>query len=657
LQKGAKIKTVNLSNPISQASYEEEETPSILKSAINTIKNLFGRKKEEEVRLPETSSALNKSEEVKEKTNDSGFVRNELFPEHWDSMPQAYIQLLMQAKMDYILEFAYKRLTVHPDFESILAMFEPDAVLDLLMRPYGYSNKLGFTLLEKKSDIYKEDENFVGDVLNCKSIDAVNWARDRINENKTFYTSSSIFLEKLILNTNNEISFWINDLIKETAISADLQKATIGRVVASLLSLRAQETSTYNGPESIARLEQLCSNQFEFISWDIVQQLMDSPIQSNVLLASKITKKKFKANRNETIPFSLIEKFLVNELNEVRIDGLQLLEENKSSYINNFPDQLVQLANTRYKDVFDGLLKICYQQKGQIADKLTFELINCLIRKEKFENSHAEIAKYLETNLMDTATNKTEPRLLLNLIHCNYRVGQNMAFEILKKYQRLEQLSMSQIASIGSHELLSLRQWCHNYYNENIKRIKFERKKALALLDSKWEDSKEFAMQYFKNNFNADDWDLDTIVELVDTPTDHIESFGLQILQQNFKESYGEQALMKLSEHPSIKVQWTITNYLDQYAKGNPEKLQELEMYFKSILSRVNKGRLSKNRIFAFLENEIHSSEKSAQFVARIIDDISALSSIEDKEKCINILTKIKQQYPAIDMHLQIENV
>jgi hypothetical protein len=305
----------------------------------------------------------------------------------------------------------------------------------------------------------------------------------------------------------------------------------------------------------------------------------------------------------------------------------------------------------------DGLLKICSTENGQLNELLTFELINCLIRKEKFENSHQEIAKYLEGNLMDIATEKTEPRLLLNLIHCNYRTGQNLAFEILKKYKRQEELSMVQIASIGSHELLALRQWCHQYYNENKPRVKYERKRALALLDAKWEDSKEFAMQYFKNNFTSEDWDLYTIIELIDTPTAHIEAFGLQILQQNFLESYGEQALMKLSEHPSTKVQLSVTNYLEQYAKGQPDRLEELEMYIRSVLGRVNKGRLAKNRLFIFLEREIHTSEKSALVIAKIIDDVSAISSIEDKATCINILTQIKNIYPKIDMHLQIKNV
>jgi predicted DNA-binding WGR domain protein len=653
---GAKIKTVDLKNPAPTSSYQEEEPPSIIASAINTFKSFFGKKKEEAAKLPEQPSALKQKEEIVEEVT-SSLQRKELYPEHWDQMPQAYVQLLMQAKMDYILEFAYTRLTVHPNFENLLDQFEPEVVLALLKRPFNYSNQLGLTLLQRNSEAYKLDAHFVAELLDCHSQEAITWAKETISNNKSFYTGNSIFLEKIILNNNKDVAAWINNFVKEVTLNPELQRATIGRVTATLLSENVDATLTMDRSESINRLETLCSDQFENISWEVVEQLMNSPIQSNVLLASKITKKKFKANQNEVIPFRIIEKFLYNDLQEVRNDGLQLLEENKTNYIKENASELVYLANTKFKDVLDGLLKICSTENGQIIELLTLELINCLIRKEKFENSHQEIATYLESNLIDIATEKTEPRLLLNLIHCNYRTGQNLAFEILKKYKRQEELSMGQIASIGSHELLALRQWCHQYYNENKPRVKYERKRALALLDAKWEDSKEFAMQYFKNNFTSEDWDLDTIIELIDTPTAHIEAFGLQILQQNFLESYGEQALMKLSEHPSSKVQLSVTNYLEQYAKGKPDRLEELEMYIRSVLGRVNKGRLAKNRLFLFLEHEIHTSEKSALVIAKIIDDVSAISSIEDKATCINILTQIKNIYPKMNMHLQIENV
>jgi hypothetical protein len=47
-----------------------------------------------------------------------------------------------------------------------------------------------------------------------------------------------------------------------------------------------------------------------------------------------------------------------------------------------------------------------------------------------------------------------------------------------------------------------------------------------------------------------------------------------------------------------------VTSYLEEYATDNPEKLKELNFYFRSVLSRVNRSRTAKNRIFNFLENE-----------------------------------------------------
>ena len=49
--------------------------------------------------------------------------RFELYPEAWDKMPLAYVQLLMQGKINFVHEFAYKNLKSHPDFQQISKQF------------------------------------------------------------------------------------------------------------------------------------------------------------------------------------------------------------------------------------------------------------------------------------------------------------------------------------------------------------------------------------------------------------------------------------------------------------------------------------------------------------------------------------------------------
>ena len=80
--------------------------------------------------------------------------------------------------------------------------------------------------------------------------------------------------------------------------------------------------------------------------------------------------------------------------------------------------------------------------------------------------------------------------------------------------------------------------------------------------------------------------------------------FGRDIVTSNFKEEYGQEYLLKFSEHPSADMQMFVTNYLETYAVDDEERLSKLIPYFVTVLSGVNKGRVAKKRIFQFLEAE-----------------------------------------------------
>ena len=114
--------------------------------------------------------------------------------------------------------------------------------------------------------------------------------------------------------------------------------------------------------------------------------------------------------------------------------------------------------------------------------------------------------------------------------------------------------------------------------------------------------------------------------------------------------------LTKLSEHPSVAVQMFVSSYLANYAADNTEKIKELDFYFRSTLTRVNKGRVAKNRVCDFLKNEALKNKEAARFIGTIMDDLSAQINVQDKATCIKILTAIKNRYPELTMHLTIIN-
>jgi len=124
-----------------------------------------------------------------------------------------------------------------------------------------------------------------------------------------------------------------------------------------------------------------------------------------------------------------------------------------------------------------------------------------------------------------------------------------------------------------------------------------------------------------------------------------VEAFGRELINKFFTTENGVQYLLQLSQHPSEKMQLFATNYLERFAADDSEKIQSLNFYFRSVLTRVNKSRVAKNRIYYFLLQEGRKSEATAKIVCDILSDISATAAIGDKAKCIEILLQMKSLY------------
>jgi hypothetical protein len=74
-------------------------------------------------------------------------------------------------------------------------------------------------------------------------------------------------------------------------------------------------------------------------------------------------------------------------------------------------------------------------------------------------------------------------------------------------------------------------------------------------------------------------------------------------------------------------------------------------------LCAVNRGRVAKNRVLSFLENEALKNEKSAQIVSEILARQSATVAIGDKAKTIETMLKIHRTFPQITLPIKVKEV
>ena len=145
------------------------------------------------------------------------------------------------------------------------------------------------------------------------------------------------------------------------------------------------------------------------------------------------------------------------------------------------------------------------------------------------------------------------------------------------------------------------------------------------------------------------------LVAVCDSVRPDVQAFGRELVTRFFQESHGHEYLLRLSEHPSADVQLFATNYLERFATGSLERIALLEPYFLGVLSRVNRGRVAKARVFAFLRAESDKSPEAAQLVARLMTRQSLTMAIGDKAASIENMIDVRHKYPDIPMPVTIK--
>jgi hypothetical protein len=233
----------------------------------------------------------------------------------------------------------------------------------------------------------------------------------------------------------------------------------------------------------------------------------------------------------------------------------------------------------------------------------------------------------------------------LNLLYGNYTAAQHVGIVILENYTSPGQLTIPQVVALGAHENIQVRQWSWKFFTQQAARIKYEKEAAVKLLESKWQDTRQFAIPFFRDQFTANDWSAEALITLADSVKPEVEALGRELITRFFESEQGIDYLLKLSQHPSEKMQLFATNYLERFAADDVAKLESLLFYFRSVLTRVNKSRIAKNRIYLFLLTEGRKSAEAAVVVSNLLSDVSAIAAIGDKARCIDILMQLKTLY------------
>ncbi|WP_375444801.1 WGR domain-containing protein [uncultured Fibrella sp.] len=578
-------------------------------TTLGVLSSLFGRVAEL-LGVQQTESATTPASEGKADVS----VREEMYPNLWDSMPQAYVQLLLRARVDEIHAFAYRNLIRHPDYAAIEARIDLPMVTQLLQSPFEIPARWGVELIQKRlSD--RPDTSLIALLLQSPVAEVRELGLQLTEQYADTTLTDPGFVLQLALSEHKNLRTGIRAMLQNRPLTPEQQQSLLGRTVAQLHLLTTNDELTNKRIRSVTDLLlAYASAGFANISEVILLDLIQIPVDATNELVVRL----LKANGSLPSPV-LLAKLVASPVESVRklADDLVVVPPVQDEF------------NDSYKRV------------------LLPELVFMLTHKETGEGVHQAAATFIRTYLTHVLPLLAMPEVL-RLVYANYRPAQETGLLALSVSTEQANLTIRQVIALGNHDLLAARQWAVQFFYGNVPRIRYERDEAIRLLDAEWADTRQGAMQFFRDHYTADDWSPTTLIAIADSVRADIQAFGRELIGRFFTDQNGPEYLMKLSQHPGEAVQLFATNYLQRYATDQPERLRELAFYFRTVLMRAHRGRVAKDRVLAFLQQEGLKSEENARYVAKLLTEVSATSAIGDKASCLRILHRLQTRYATI---------
>ena len=576
-------------------------------------------------------------------------MREEAFPKLWEARPEGLMHLLVESLCLPVHEFASKAIRAVPAF---LAQLDVEDVVMLLARPYETTARLGLELAETRYDARNPDlallVGMAGSIYAPARTRAFQW----IDDQRVRFLADTASMASLVLSAHADTREVARRILRSSAVPPDVGSALVARIVTAMLLLGSTPADDARARDATQTLVSTLAGHLATVGAPVVKDLLAHPLSGVQELGAELLLRSAESG----IADDLMVQILHSEHANVRAVGLRLLAELPDAVLASMELLLVRLSTDRNVDLRSASRPILARVGAAFpaaGETIARGLVLALLRRKLPEGAPSHVLRVLVDDLfafvMGLPVDDVWSLLQSGSAHAQELGG------LLLQHVDPAALDLHQIVALASHDVLSVRQAAWAFYEKSEPRIRASMAEASRILDAKWEDSRAFAFGFFRDRLGKDAFDADVIVTILDSVRPDVQAFGRELAQTHFRDEDGPALMTKLSEHPSVAVQLFTTNYLARFAVDVPGRIEQMVPYFTSVLSRVNQGRVAKQRVLAFLEEEGAKNEEAARVVLAILHRISATISIEYRGAAIAAMVAIHHAQPGVMLPLRIK--
>lgn len=567
--------------------------------------------------------------------------REEPFAELWDQAPDAVMHLLRHARTIEVQRFALRIWRENPGF-----LDEADGALvgDLLGSWYQETVALGLEIARAKWDPSAPDAGLLLALLDASLDEAREQGLAWLREAASTMAEDAGFLSGVAFLGHEDARVGAREVLRSRPLSPSVRDEVVARVVSGLLALDDEV------PAGAA------ADWLEFIAGDMLSKLRDEhvaelaahPLEACQLLAVRILLKRGSPGQ---LPEALLMAAVSSAHASVRRLGMELLGGLADEELAQRVEVLAACAVSRHaelREVAAPLLKRAASQDRQAARELVGQWWPLLFRKEDFEGLHASVLEALTSSFADEL-DAIPAGTWREMLRSKYGHGQELGFVMLQR--EVAQPAIDELVDWSVHPLAALRTWARGRFSPED--LRGDPARMLKLLEGPYDDSREWAFEFCRTELRDGDWSPEALVAVCDSNHAATRDFGRELVTRLFREEDGPLYLARLSQHPSTEVQVFATNYLERFGSGEPERIEGLELYFRTVLSRIGAGRVAKRRVLAFLEREALADERVARFANGVLGRQAGTVAVQDKAEMIRILDAVRRKWPELESPLK----
>lgn len=614
-------------------------------------------------------------------------IREEAFPHLWDARPEGLLHLLAESECREVHEFAVKAVRANP---HLIAQLDVDVVRMLVSRPYDITVQLGIDVARRWYDPNKPDTDLLLALATSPVAEARDFARSAIDQSAGLLLGvswSTEFFVALLVCDFADVRWHARQILLRRPLGDAQSDALVGKGIAFLLSCDAERRDVAS--DLAEALEACCAERLKRLELAVIRDLIASTLADVQEFGGRVL-----VSRNvdpNALPDDVVAALVGSSHENVRAIGLKLLGRYPRELLRGRIALILALLTSELDDVRSltrglvhdlaappvvdqNLVREGLISAADIADDpsripfvqtLAVRLLGILLDPEPFEGVHSTALATLRDDLrgwIDAVTIDTAFELVRQDSTAAQEAG-GLCFGAHSEWAG--QMTVEDLVELGRHRVKAVRESSWILFSKMLHRFQsamnpnWQEDLAvfLRVLDTRWEDSREFFGKMLATAFMP--WDLSTsiLLALCDNPHASVRALGRDLLLRNFKDDDGVTYLLALGEHPAPDMQLFVSSYLEQYASGHPDRLERLRPYVLSVLSHVNRSRVAKNRVLAFLASEAERDASSARVVADILSRLSATIVVSDRATSIELLLAISRKFPEVPVPIVARTV